>query len=190
MLPCSTSWWSQPYSRGSYTCIGVGGAQTDISNVATPLYAKEEDTQVYLDCVSFLYFSIFYRFNFFLQLISKYVLILNLLNCFIYVQIYFVSDNPFLPFLLCRGYSLPWCSLVNTVTPASTPLYTGPSSVAEKPLTASPPPPPPPPPTSHRPHYLLPVRTLRSLIKRTQLLLAPQAMMTSQTKLAVLNRTT
>ena len=33
----STSWSSQPFSRGSYTAIGVGGSQNDIMNVAYPL---------------------------------------------------------------------------------------------------------------------------------------------------------
>ncbi len=35
-----TAWHSQPYSRGSYTAIGVGGQQSDVEKVAEPLYQK------------------------------------------------------------------------------------------------------------------------------------------------------
>uniref|UniRef100_A0A6A7GC95 Spermine oxidase-like n=1 Tax=Hirondellea gigas TaxID=1518452 RepID=A0A6A7GC95_9CRUS len=39
-----TSWWSQPYSRGSYSSIGVGGSQLDIQTIAAPLYAQPHHT--------------------------------------------------------------------------------------------------------------------------------------------------
>ncbi|XP_047738037.1 spermine oxidase [Hyalella azteca] len=34
-----TSWWSQTYTRGSYTAIGVGGSQRDIVTLASPVWA-------------------------------------------------------------------------------------------------------------------------------------------------------
>ena len=36
----STAWHSQPYSRGSYTSIGIGGKQSDIEKIAEPLCQK------------------------------------------------------------------------------------------------------------------------------------------------------
>lgn len=36
----STSWHKQPFCRGSYTAIAVGGSQEDIENVAQPLYSS------------------------------------------------------------------------------------------------------------------------------------------------------
>lgn len=41
----STSWRRQPYCRGSYTAIAVGGCQEDIDNVAQPLYASPLQTK-------------------------------------------------------------------------------------------------------------------------------------------------
>ncbi|KAF2349057.1 Amine oxidase [Trinorchestia longiramus] len=38
-----TSWWSQPYTRGSYTSIGVGGRQSDIVSLASPVWAAQPD---------------------------------------------------------------------------------------------------------------------------------------------------
>lgn len=35
-----TAWFSQPYSRGSYTAIGIGGQQSHVEKVAEPLYQK------------------------------------------------------------------------------------------------------------------------------------------------------
>lgn len=35
-----TSWFSQPYTKGSYTSIAVGSSQIDIEYLAQPLYAK------------------------------------------------------------------------------------------------------------------------------------------------------
>ena len=35
-----TAWHSQPYSRGSYTSIGVGGQQSHIEKMAEPLFQK------------------------------------------------------------------------------------------------------------------------------------------------------
>ncbi|CAL4112182.1 unnamed protein product, partial [Meganyctiphanes norvegica] len=34
----NTTWWSQPFTRGSYTAIGVGASQSDIANIAHPIY--------------------------------------------------------------------------------------------------------------------------------------------------------
>ncbi|XP_022919456.2 spermine oxidase [Onthophagus taurus] len=36
-----TSWFSQPYTKGSYTAIAVGASQIDIEYLAQPLYTKE-----------------------------------------------------------------------------------------------------------------------------------------------------
>ncbi|XP_027231013.2 spermine oxidase isoform X1 [Penaeus vannamei] len=36
----NTTWWSQPYTRGSYTAVGVGASQVDITNIAHPLYMQ------------------------------------------------------------------------------------------------------------------------------------------------------
>jgi len=41
-----TSWKSQPYSRGSYTSIGVGASQEDIENIAQPLYSHPHQKKV------------------------------------------------------------------------------------------------------------------------------------------------
>lgn len=38
-----TSWYSQPYTRGSYTAIAVGASQIDIECLAQPLYKNEND---------------------------------------------------------------------------------------------------------------------------------------------------
>ena len=35
-----TAWHSQPYSRGSYSSLGIGGQQTDIEKVAEPLFQR------------------------------------------------------------------------------------------------------------------------------------------------------
>ena len=35
-----TAWYSQPYSRGSYSSIGIGGQQTDVEKVAEPLFQR------------------------------------------------------------------------------------------------------------------------------------------------------
>jgi len=35
-----TSWYSQPYSGGSYTAIGTGGTQADVETIAAPLLSK------------------------------------------------------------------------------------------------------------------------------------------------------
>ena len=40
----STSWYSQPYTGGSYTAIGKGGSQADIEKIAEPLYVREKKT--------------------------------------------------------------------------------------------------------------------------------------------------
>ena len=42
----STSWKSQPYSRGSYTSIAVGASQEDIENIALPLYSNPQQSKV------------------------------------------------------------------------------------------------------------------------------------------------
>lgn len=42
---CSTSWHNQQYCRGSYTAIGVGGAQEDIDNVAQSLYSSPHQSK-------------------------------------------------------------------------------------------------------------------------------------------------
>ena len=40
LIPFSTAWHSQPYSRGSYSSIGIGGQQAHIEKIAEPLYQK------------------------------------------------------------------------------------------------------------------------------------------------------
>ncbi|XP_076053754.1 spermine oxidase isoform X2 [Oratosquilla oratoria] len=40
-----TSWWSQPFSRGSYTAIGIGSSQVDITNISHPLYAEPTNSK-------------------------------------------------------------------------------------------------------------------------------------------------
>lgn len=35
-----TAWHSQPFSRGSYTSIGVGGQQSHVEKMAEPLFQK------------------------------------------------------------------------------------------------------------------------------------------------------
>ncbi|KAG5895278.1 hypothetical protein JTB14_015144 [Gonioctena quinquepunctata] len=40
-----TSWNSQPYTRGSYTSIGVGSSQLDIEYLAQPIYLDEKETK-------------------------------------------------------------------------------------------------------------------------------------------------
>jgi len=35
-----TSWYSQPYTGGSYSAIGTGGTQADIEKIAEPLFSK------------------------------------------------------------------------------------------------------------------------------------------------------
>jgi len=35
-----TSWFSQPYTGGSYSAIGTGGTQADVEKIAEPLYTK------------------------------------------------------------------------------------------------------------------------------------------------------
>lgn len=42
----STSWHSQPYTRGSYTAIAVGASQLDIELLAQPIYADENESKV------------------------------------------------------------------------------------------------------------------------------------------------
>ncbi|KAK3885959.1 hypothetical protein Pcinc_009862 [Petrolisthes cinctipes] len=34
----NTTWWSQPFTRGSYTAVGIGASQVDITNISHPLY--------------------------------------------------------------------------------------------------------------------------------------------------------
>lgn len=41
----TTSWKSQPYTRGSYTSIGVGASQEDIENLAQPLYSNPHQSK-------------------------------------------------------------------------------------------------------------------------------------------------
>ncbi|CAB4067826.1 unnamed protein product [Lepeophtheirus salmonis] len=41
-----TAWNSQPYSRGSYSAIGVGGRQSDIGKLAESLYQKHNNKKV------------------------------------------------------------------------------------------------------------------------------------------------
>lgn len=45
----STSWKSQPYSRGSYTSIAVGASQEDIENIALPLYSNPQQSKVLIE---------------------------------------------------------------------------------------------------------------------------------------------
>ena len=42
----STSWWSQPLTRGSYTAVAIGSSQVDITNVAQSLYAHPSHHKV------------------------------------------------------------------------------------------------------------------------------------------------
>ena len=46
ILHCSTSWHTQPYTRGSYTAIAVGASQIDIELLAQPLYSKQNQAKV------------------------------------------------------------------------------------------------------------------------------------------------
>lgn len=46
ILFCSTTWGSQPYTRGAYTAIAVGACQDDIDNVAQPLYSNDQQAKV------------------------------------------------------------------------------------------------------------------------------------------------
>ena len=41
----STSWFSQPYSGGSYTAIGTGGTQADVEKIAEPLVSRGKNKQ-------------------------------------------------------------------------------------------------------------------------------------------------
>lgn len=36
----NTTWWSQPFTRGSYTAVGIGASQVDITNISHPLYMQ------------------------------------------------------------------------------------------------------------------------------------------------------
>ena len=36
----STTWHKEPYSRGSYTALGIGGLQSHIEKLAEPLYQR------------------------------------------------------------------------------------------------------------------------------------------------------
>ena len=49
----STSWYSQPYTGGSYTAIGRGGTQADIEKVAEPLYIKTKKNNKVGECCAF-----------------------------------------------------------------------------------------------------------------------------------------
>lgn len=42
----STSWYSQQYTRGSYTAIAVGSSQLDIEYIAQPIYLDEHESKV------------------------------------------------------------------------------------------------------------------------------------------------
>lgn len=42
----STSWKQQPFTKGSYTAIGVGASQSDIESLAQPLYRNVHDKKV------------------------------------------------------------------------------------------------------------------------------------------------
>lgn len=41
----TTSWKNQPFTRGSYTSIGVGATQEDIENLAQPLYSNPHQSK-------------------------------------------------------------------------------------------------------------------------------------------------
>ena len=41
-----TTWFSQPYTKGSYTSIGIGASQEDIENIAQPLYSNPHQSKV------------------------------------------------------------------------------------------------------------------------------------------------
>ncbi|KAG7165112.1 peroxisomal N(1)-acetyl-spermine/spermidine oxidase-like [Homarus americanus] len=36
----NTTWWSQPFTRGSYSALGIGASQVDITNISHPLYMQ------------------------------------------------------------------------------------------------------------------------------------------------------
>ncbi|KAL7034696.1 hypothetical protein ACKWTF_008063 [Chironomus riparius] len=40
-----TTWFSQPYTKGSYTSIGIGASQEDIENIAQPLYSNPHQSK-------------------------------------------------------------------------------------------------------------------------------------------------
>jgi len=40
-----TSWFSQPYTGGSYSAIGTGGTQADVEKIAEPLFTKIKKTE-------------------------------------------------------------------------------------------------------------------------------------------------
>ena len=61
----STSWHSQPYSKGSYTSIGVGGSQKDIVNLSLPVYADQNDALVRIKMLLSVIIYIFFFFFFF-----------------------------------------------------------------------------------------------------------------------------
>lgn len=42
----STSWKTQPFTRGSYTSIPLGATQEDIENIAQPLYSNAQQIKV------------------------------------------------------------------------------------------------------------------------------------------------
>jgi spermine oxidase len=58
-----TSWKKQPYSRGSYTCLGIGSSQEDIENIAQPLYSNPHQSKVFLFSLSFKssFYSLFFK---------------------------------------------------------------------------------------------------------------------------------
>ncbi|XP_012287682.1 peroxisomal N(1)-acetyl-spermine/spermidine oxidase [Orussus abietinus] len=41
-----TSWYSQPYTRGSYTAMAVGASQLDIESLAEPLFGSEDRSKI------------------------------------------------------------------------------------------------------------------------------------------------
>ena len=49
----STSWHSQPYTRGTYTAMAVGASQIDIERIAQPLYANPQQKKVSCVFISF-----------------------------------------------------------------------------------------------------------------------------------------
>lgn len=51
-----TTWKNQPFSRGSYTSIAVGGSQDDIESIAQPLYSSPHQPKVCYLC-SFNFFN-------------------------------------------------------------------------------------------------------------------------------------
>jgi len=42
----STSWHTQPYTRGAYTAMAVGASQLDIEHIAQPLYSNSQQKKV------------------------------------------------------------------------------------------------------------------------------------------------